>query len=311
MKNNMKAIQYKAFGNSDVMEVVEIPTPEIKNEHDVLIKVKAASVNPLDFKIRLGYMQKMRPVQLPYTPGLDVSGIVAATGTAITNFKVGDEVIAATMGNAYAEFVVANENIVSLKPSNVSFEEATSLVVNLGTAQTILFTEGKLTKGQKVLIQGAAGSVGATMVQLAKNNGLYVIATASGKGVKLVKSLGADEVIDYKATEVASLVKDVDLVADCAGGESQAKLFEVLKSGGKLLSIVSIPSPELAEKHAVDARFISSDLSAKSLENGLLLVSEGKLKPLVSKTFKLEDAAQAQDFVSAGGVNGKVVLVVG
>lgn len=306
----MKAIQYNNFGNSDVIELVNIPAPEVKNENDVLIKVKAASVNPLDVKIRLGYMQKMRPVQLPFTPGLDVSGIVTAIGSAITKFKVGDEVIAATMENAYAEYVVTNEHVVSLKPGNTSFEEATSLAVNIGTAQTILFTEGKLSSGQKVLIQGAAGSVGATMVQLAKNNGLYVIATASGKGVELVKSLGADEVIDYKTQDVSSLVKDVDLVADCAGGESQAKLFEVLKSGGKLLSIAGMPSPELAEKHNVDARFISSDLSAKSLENGLSLVSEGKIKPLVSKTFKLEEAAQAQDLVSAGGVNGKVVLIV-
>jgi NADPH:quinone reductase-like Zn-dependent oxidoreductase len=306
----MKAIQYNNFGNSDVIELVNIPAPEVKNENDVLIKVKAASVNPLDVKIRLGYMQKMRPVQLPFTPGLDVSGTVTAIGSAVTKFKVGDEVIAATMENAYAEYVVTNEHVVSLKPGNISFEEATSLAVNIGTAQTILFTEGKLSSGQKVLIQGAAGSVGATMVQLAKNNGLYVIATASGKGVELVKSLGADEVIDYKTQDVSSLVKDVDLVADCAGGESQAKLFEVLKSGGKLLSIAGMPSPELAEKHNVDARFISSDLSAKSLENGLSLVSEGKLKPLVSKTFKLEEAAQAQDLVSAGGVNGKVVLIV-
>ena len=306
----MKAIQYNNFGNSDVIELVNIPAPEVKNENDVLIKVKAASVNPLDVKIRLGYMQKMRPVQLPFTPGLDVSGIVTAIGSAVTKFKVGDEVIAATMENAYAEYVVTNEHVVSLKPGNISFEEATSLAVNIGTAQTILFTEGKLLSGQKVLIQGAAGSVGATMVQLAKNNGLYVIATASGKGVELVKSLGADEVIDYKTQDVSSLVKDVDLVADCAGGESQAKLFEVLKSGGKLLSIAGMPSPELAEKHNVDARFISSDLSAKSLENGLSLVSEGKIKPLVSKTFKLEEAAQAQDLVSAAGVNGKVVLIV-
>jgi len=307
----MKAIHYSAFGGSEVINLVEISTPEIKSENEVLIQVKAASINPLDMKIRMGYMQKMRPVQLPFTPGLDASGIIVAVGTGVTQCKVGDEVIVATMGNAYAEYVVANENFVSLKPKNISFEEATSLAVNIGTAQTILFNEGKLEKGQKVLIQGAAGSVGATMLQLAKNKGLYVIATASGKGVELVKSLGADEVIDYKTQDVSTLVKDVDLVADCAGGETQAKLFEVLKSGGKLLSIAGIPSAELAEKYNVDARFISSNLSAKSLEDGLTLVSEGKLKPFVAKTFKLEEAAQAQDFVSAGGVNGKVVLVVG
>jgi NADPH:quinone reductase-like Zn-dependent oxidoreductase len=305
----MKAIQYKAFGASDVIEVADIPTPEIKNEKDVLIQVIAASVNPLDIKIRMGYMQKMRPVQLPFTPGLDASGVVVAIGSGVTQCSVGDEVIVVTMANAYAEYVLANENFVSSKPKNISFEEATSLAVNIGTAQTILFTEGKLEQGQKVLIQGAAGSVGATMLQLAKNNGLYVIATASGKGMDLVKSLGADEVIDYKTQDVSTLVKDVDLVADCAGGESQNKLFEVIKSGGKLLSIAGMPSAELAAKHNVDARFISADLSANSLRKGLSLVSEGKLKPLVSKTFKLEEAGQAQDLVSAGGINGKVVLL--
>ncbi|TAE02869.1 MAG: NADP-dependent oxidoreductase, partial [Bacteroidetes bacterium] len=245
----MKAIQYKNFGASDVITVAEVSQPVISNENDLLIQVKAASVNPLDIKIRMGYMQQMRPVQLPFTPGLDAAGIVVAVGKNVSNFKIGDEVITATMGNAYAEYVLANEAFVSLKPKNISFEEATSLAVNIGTAQSILFTEGKLEKGQKVLIQGAAGSVGATMVQLAKNAGLYVIATASGKGLEFVKNLGADEVIDYKTQEVTALVKEVDLVADCAGGESQSKLFEVLKKGGKLLSIAGMPSPELAQKY--------------------------------------------------------------
>ncbi len=306
----MKAIQYHAFGGSEVIEVVEIPSPEITQGNEVLIKVKAASVNPLDMKIRQGFMQKMRPVELPFTPGLDAAGVVEAIGANVTSVKVGDEVIAATMGKAYAEYVVANENLVSIKPNNISFEEATSLAVNIGTAETILFTEGKLAAGQKVLIQGAAGAVGLTMVQMAKERGLYVIATASGKGVDLVKSLGADEVIDYKTQDVAALVHDVDVVADCAGGEAQLALYGVLKSGGKLLTIAGFPSAELAAKYGVDARFISSDLSAKSLANGLALVTAGQLKPFVTKTFNLEEAAAAQDFVSAGGVNGKVVLKV-
>lgn len=306
----MKAIQYHAFGGSEVIEVVEIPSPEITQGNEVLIKVKAASVNPLDMKIRQGFMQKMRPVELPFTPGLDAAGVVEAIGANVTSVKVGDEVIAATMGKAYAEYVVANENLVAKKPNNISFEEATSLAVNIGTAETILFTEGKLAAGQKVLIQGAAGAVGLTMVQMAKERGLYVIATASGKGVDLVKSLGADEVIDYKTQDVAALVQDVDVVADCAGGEAQLALYGVLKSGGKLLTIAGFPSAELAAKYGVDARFISSDLSAKSLANGLALVAAGQLKPFVTKTYNLEEAAAAQDFVSAGGVNGKVVLKV-
>lgn len=306
----MKAIQYTDFGNSEVISLNDIETPEIKHEHDVLIKVKAASVNPFDIKVRLGYMQKMRPVQIPYTPGLDASGVVVAVGSNVTSVKVGDDVMAATMGNAYAEYVVVNESLVSLKPESISFEEASSLVVNLGTAQSILFTEGHLESGQKILIQGAAGAVGATMVQLAKNAGLYVIATASGTGVQLVTDLGADEVIDYKTQDIVSLVSMVDVVADCAGGESQAKLFQVLKPGGKLLSIAGMPSPDLASQYKVEARFVSSDLSAKSIEPGLKLVREGKLKPIVAKTFSLEEAAQAQDYVAAGGVHGKVVLLV-
>ena len=307
----MQVIQYQSFGQSDVLALAEVAAPQISTENDVLIQVKAASINPLDMKIRMGFMQAMRPVQLPFTPGLDAAGIVTAVGSGVSRFKVGDEVMAATMMGAYAEYIVAKEDNVSLKPDNISFVEAASLVVNLGTAQSILFAEGKLEKGQKVLIQGAAGAVGATMVQLAKNNGLYVIATASGKGLELVKSLGADEVIDYKSQDVTVLVKDVDLVADCAGGDTQSKLFEVVKSGGKLLSIAGMPSRELAQKYNVEARFVSSNLSAKSLENGLNLVREGQIKPIIAKTFPLTDAAQAQDLVSAGGINGKVVLEVG
>lgn len=304
----MQVIQYQSFGQSDVLALAEVAQPQISNDNEVLIQVKAASVNPLDMKIRMGFMQKMRPVQLPFIPGLDVAGVVIAVGAGVSRFKAGDEVVASTMGGAYSEYLVVKEDNIFLKPNNISFAEATSLVVNIGTAQSILFSEGQLKDGQKVLIQGAAGAVGATMVQLAKNKGIYVIATASGKGVELVKSLGADEVIDYKLQDVTTLVKDVDLVADCAGGEAQSELFKVVKSGGKLLSIAGMPSPELAQQYNIEARFVSSDLSAKSLENGFNLVLEGKIKSIIAKIFPLAEAAQAQDFVSAGGVNGKVVL---
>ena len=223
---------------------------------------------------------------------------------------MGDEVIALTKKHAYAQYVIANENFVLLKPKSLSFEEAASIGVNIGTAQSVLFTEGKLEKGQKVLIQGGGGAVGGAMVQMAKDSGAYVIATASGNGVALAKSLGADEVIDYKLHDVASTVKNVDLVADTAGGEAQAKLFQVLKPGGTLLSIVVPPSQELAKQYKVKASFVASDISPKTLQNGIGLIDAGKFRTIVSKTFRLEDAAIAQDFLSAGGVNGKVVLVV-
>ena len=306
----MKAIQYKDYGSSAVIEQVEVSRPSIQNENDVLIQVKAIGVNPIDMKIRMGLMKEIRPVEMPFIPGGEASGIIVAVGGAVSKFKIGDEVIALTWKNAYAEYATANENFVLLKPEGLSFEEGASIVVNIGTSQSVLFTEGRLEKGQKVLIQGGAGAVGGAMVQMAKAAGAYVIATASGEGVALAKKLGADEVIDYKLQDVTNIARDIDLVADTAGGETQEKLFQVLKPGGKLLSIATPPSPTLAEQYNVNANFVVSDISSKTLQNGIDLIEAGKFQTIVSKTFKLEEAALAQDYLTAGGVNGKVVLVV-
>ncbi|MEN9909532.1 MAG: hypothetical protein RLZZ540_2681 [Bacteroidota bacterium] len=306
----MKAIQYKDYGSSAVIEMVDVPIPSIQSENDVLIQVKTAGVNPIDMKIRMGFMKETRPVEMPFIPGGEAAGIIVAVGAGVSKFKVGDEVIALTRKNAYAQYVTANENFVLLKPKSLSFEEAASIVVTIGTTQSVLFTEGKLEKGQKILIQGGAGAVGGAMVQMAKAVGAYVIATASGNGLTLAKSLGADEVIDYKLQDVTNIAKDVDLVADTAGGEAQRKLFQILKPGGKLLSIATPPSQELAGQYNVNAYFVASEISSKTLQNGIELIEAGKFQTIVSKTFKLEEAAIAQDFLTAGGVNGKVVLAV-
>ena len=306
----MKAIQYKDYGNSSVIEYVEIQKPIIQTENDILIQIKAVGVNPIDMKIRNGFMKQVRPVVMPFIPGGEASGVIVEVGGKVSKFKVGDEIIVLPKINTYAEFVVANENSVLLKPKSLTFEEAASIGVNIGTAQSVLLNEGKLEKGQRVLIQGGGGSAGGAMIQMAKSVGAYVIATASGNGLALAKKLGADELIDYKSQDVSILVKNVDLVADTAGGESQAKLFQVLKPGGTLLSIVIPPSKELTEQYKVKAGFVSSDTSPKNVQNGIELLEAGKFSPIVAKTFKLEEAATAQDFLSAGGVNGKVVLVV-
>jgi NADPH:quinone reductase-like Zn-dependent oxidoreductase len=306
----MKAIQYKDYGSSAVIELVDVPTPSIQSKNDILIQVKAAGVNPIDVKIRMGIMKETRPVEIPFIPGGEASGIIVAIGADVSKFKVGDEVIALTRKNAYAQYVTANENFALLKPKSLTFQEAASIVVTIGTSQSVLFTEGKLEKDQKVLIQGGAGAVGGAMIQMAKAAGAYVIATASGEGVALAKSLGADEVIDYKLQDVTNIDKDVDLVADTAGGQSQEKLFQVLKAGGKLLSIATPPSQELAEKYKVKAYFVASDISPKTLQDGIDLIESGKFQTKISKIFKLEEAAIAQDFLTAGGVNGKIVLGV-
>ncbi len=305
----MKAIQYTAYGDSGVLRLNQVDKPQPK-ENEVLIKVIATTVNTFDMKIRSGALQKQIPVNLPYIPGIDVGGIVEAVGSGVARLKVGDKVFANTFGGTYAEYVVLKENQAAVIPKNVSLNEAASLAVPLVTSYTFLVEGGEVKAGQHVLIHGASGGVGSIMVQMAKALGAYVIGTASGKGLELAKSLGADEVIDYKTQDFTKLVKDADLVIDLAGGETQVKSFGVVKQGGKLLSAVMPPSEELAKQHHITAKFISSEPSYKKLEFGVKMVEDGKIKTQIAKVMNLEDAAKAQDLVSAGGLNGKVVLVV-
>lgn len=305
----MKAIQYAAYGHSDVLQLAQAEKPTPK-ENEVLIKIVATTVNPMDMKLREGYLQKQMPIQFPFLPGSDVSGIVEAVGEKVTLFKVGNEVFATTFGGTYTEYVTLNEGQIALKSNNLSHNEAAALAVPLTTAYTLLIEEAQIKVGDRLLIHGAAGAVGAVLLQMAKALGVYVIATASGKGVEMAKALGADEVVDYKSQDFTQIAKDMDVVADLVGGETQTKSFGVLKKGGKLLSIVMPPSNELAEQFGVTAKFINSAPSPAKLNYGKVLVEAGKIKANITSVFKLEQAAEAQDLVSAGGVNGKVILEV-
>ena len=303
----MKAIQFTEFGHSDVLKLIETDPPSF-NENEVLVKVSATTVNPLEMKIREGYFQKIMPIEFPYIPGADVSGTVVSVGSKVTRIKPGDEVYASTYGSTYAGYTTLNQDLVALKPKNITFVEAAALAVPLATSYSLLIESAQLQPGQKILIQGASGGVGSILVQMAKILDAYVIVTASATDAERLKSLGADEVIDYKTQDFTKLVKDVDVVADLTGGEVQNKSFEVLKKGGKLLSIVIPPSSELAEKYKVIGEFIMATPSYKKLAWCEQWILDGKIKAQVALTLKLEQAAAAQDIVSKGGVKGKVVL---
>jgi len=305
----MIAIEYTAYGNSDVIHLKQVDKPQPK-ENQILIKVAATTVNPMDMKIRSGVMEKQIPLTFPFIPGLDVAGIIEEVGANVSRLKKGDQVFATTLGGTYAEYIALNEDQAALIPKNTNTTEAAALAIPLVTAYTFLVESGQLKTGQKILIQGAAGAVGGIMVQMAKTLGAYVIGTASGKGIELAKSLGADEVIDYKTQDFTELVKDVDLVVDLAGGDTQIKSFKVIKQGGLLLSGVMPPSEELAKQYHVTAKFISSTPSYHKLEFGKKLVEEGKIKTQIAETMKLKDAAHAQDLVTLGGINGKIVLEI-
>lgn len=305
----MRAIQYTGFGGSGVLREADLKKPEPR-EHELLVKVIATTVNPLDVKIRKGSMQKTMPVQMPFVPGSDLSGIVEAVGSSVKGFKPGDEIFATASGGTYAEYAVVSEQRTAHKSSKVPHEEAAALAVPLSTAFTVLTEAAGLQKGQRILIHGASGAVGSVMTQLAKHLGAYVIATAPASGIKLVKDLGADEVIDYKEQDFTKLVSDMDLVVDPVGGDTQARSFEVLKKGGKLLSIVSPPSEELAEKYGVGVQFVMGNPTTEKLERGMRLAEEGTVNVRVARVMTLEQAAKAQDLLSEGGLNGKIVLRV-
>jgi len=305
----MKAIQFSTYGDSSVLKLSEVNKPTVKDD-EVLVKIKATTVNPFDMKVRAGMMQKNTPVQFPFIPGSDVAGTIELVGSKVTRLKIGDEVFGTTFGGTYAEYAAVKENLLAIKPKSISFNDAVALAVPLNTANTLLIEKGEIQKGQKVVVHGAAGAVGSMILQLAKLSGAYVIGTASGQGVDKIKKLGADESIDYKTQDFTKLVKEVDLVADTVGGETQTKSFSVIKRGGKLLSIVGPPSAELAEKAGVTAAFIFSNPSYTKLDFGKHLIEEGKLKLGIARVMKLEEAAAAQDLVSNGGVNGKVVLEI-
>lgn len=305
----MKAIQYVAFGGPEVIKFTDVEKPQIADD-ELLIKAAAVSVNPAEIKFREGEMQQMMPISLPYVPGLDVAGVVEAVGKNVSRLKIGDSVWAGTFGGTYAQYAALKEDMVALMPDNISMNEAASLLVGVVTSYSFLVENGKVKAGDRVLIQGAAGGSGAVMLQMAKSLGAYVIGTASGKGVEEGNELGADEMIDYKTQDFTQLVKDVDFVIDFAGGEATNKSFTVLKKGGKLYSAAAQPSQELAEQYGVEAKFISSTITSQKMDYGKKLVEEGKIKPQVTKVMKLEHAAEAQELVSKGGLNGKIVLEI-
>lgn len=305
----MKAIQYTSFGDSSVLELTQKNKPSC-GENDILIKVLATTVNPFDIKVRSGAMQKIVPVELPYVPGSDVAGLVEEVGVKVQRLKVGDAVIANTFGGSYAEYVSVHQDRVALKAKTLDMNGAVSLVVPVTTSYAVLIEKANLRAGQKTLIHGAAGGVGSCMLQMAKSLGAYVIGTASGKGVDLVKTLGADEVIDYKNQDFTQLVKDMDVVVDLVGKDTQVRSFGVLKKGGQLVSTVMPLSQELAQQHDVQVQFISATAHYTKLDFGNTLIEQGKIKAQVARVMKLEEAAEAQDLISDGGVNGKIVLEI-
>ena len=308
----MKAVRIHQYGGPEVLFLEEIqrPTP---GPDELLIKVRAASVNPFDWKIREGYLKQMLPLPLPVTVGWDVSGTVEATGSGVTHFKRGDEIYARLdlmKGGAYAEYALANESEVALKPKSTDHIHAAGIPIAGKTAWQALFDTANLRAGQKVLIHAAAGGVGVFAVQFAKAKGAHVIGTASGKNQAFLRELGVDEAIDYEKTRFEDVIRDVDVVLDTIGGEVQERSWKVLKKGGILVSVVGPPNAEQAAKYGVRAAMFQMHPGSADLVEIARLVDSGRVKTVVDTVLPLADARRAHELSAKGHGRGKIVLKV-
>jgi NADPH:quinone reductase-like Zn-dependent oxidoreductase len=308
----MKAVRIHQYGDRNVLKFEDSPIPGI-NSDDVLVRTVAASVNPVDWKIREGYLKEMIHYSMPLTLGWDVSGIITELGDNVTDFKVGDCVYSRpdiSRDGTYAEYVAIRASEIALKPASITHSEAASLPLAGITAWEVLITVAQISEGQKVLIHAGSGGVGSLAIQLAKSRGAYVIATTSAKNSELVASLGADEVIDYTTQDFTEVVKDIDVVFDTLGGDIQTGSWSVLKSGGILVSIVSPPSEEKAKELGVKSAFVFIQPSAYILEQLAQLVDQGKIRPIIGAEFTLEDINKAHELSESGRAVGKIVLSV-
>jgi NADPH:quinone reductase-like Zn-dependent oxidoreductase len=304
----MKAVGITAYDGPQGARVGDYPKPSA-GAGEVLVRVHACGVNPLDWKVCDGSVAAFLPVSPPFIIGADVAGVVEATGPGVTRFGVGDEVFGQVgLLGAYAEYAVTDETRLSRKPANLSFAEAACIPVSGATAWDLLFKDGKLTAGERVFVQAGAGGVGHYVIQLAKDAGAYVIATCSAGSADFVRSLGADEVVDYKAGRFEDSVKDIDLAVDTVGDAILTRTWAVLKPAGRMTT--SVP-PTVPLEHGDRTAIFSvgkPDEDGANLDRLGRLAAEGRAKPRLQRVFRFADVVDALELSKAGHVHGKLAL---
>ncbi len=309
----MKAVVINEYGNENVLNYTDVERPK-PEEGEVLVKVHAAAVNPADWKIRDG-MGKSFGLQLPLILGGDIAGTIEDVGVGVKNFKQGNAVYGMTVSGGfsggYAEYALAKADAIAPKPESLDFEKAAAIPIGALTAWQAMFDLANLSSGQSVLITGASGGVGSMAVQLAKAKGAFVIGTASGKNEQFVRDLGADEFVDYTRQPFEEVVKDVDVVFDTIGGDTQERAFQTLKKGGFLVTSSQTPSEEKAKEFGVEAAFVFCKPNAGQLTEINQLIEEGKLKIHIETILPLTEVKKAHQLSQSGRTRGKIVLQVG
>jgi NADPH:quinone reductase-like Zn-dependent oxidoreductase len=307
----IKTVRIHGFGGIEMLryEDVELSLPDAT---EILIASRAASVNPVDFKIRSGKYPAVKEDKLPYILGRDACGIVEKCGAGAHKFKVGDEVfgIVGINGGGYAQKVILEQDAVAAKPTKLDHVHAAAVPLAGQTAWQGLFRYGEVKPGQRILIHGGSGGVGHFAIQFAKAKGAHVITTVSTANVEFVRELGADVVIDYKKQPFEQAVRELDMVFDLIDGETRERSWALLKNGGILVSTLTEPSQQKAREHGVRATRYTVQANGDELKEIAQLIDAGKVKPFVAETFPLDRAADALRSVETGHSKGKTVIAI-
>lgn len=335
MKNKMKALRIHKYGQKNV-QMDRVSIPKISKD-DVLIEIHAASINPVDFKIRDGKLKPLIKYKMPLILGNDFSGTVIKTGKNVTKFKAGDSVYGRPRKSrigTFAEYISVHEDDIAIKPENITFEEAAAIpLVGLTTYQAFhdIFN---LQSNDKILIQAGSGGIGSFAIQLAKEMGAYVATTASNAGKDLVESLGADKIINYREENFEEKLADYDYVYDTLGGDALINSFKILKAGGKIVSIADIPNArfgkennypfwktlafrlvsrkltKLEKQYQVQYNFLFMKPSGEQLNKIRKLIEAEKIKPLIDWVIPFEDTQKAMEYSESGRAKGKIIIKI-
>jgi NADPH:quinone reductase-like Zn-dependent oxidoreductase len=331
----MKAFVVERYGK-DGLRAADVPEPEV-GDGDVLVQVSAAGINPLDTMVRNGEFKRLLKYQTPFVLGHDVAGVVTRVGSAVRDFQVGDEVYARPRDlriGTFAEYIAIDQDDVAPKPDSLTLHEAAAVPLVSLAAWQALVDRAHVQPGQKVLVHAGSGGLGSTVIQLAKHLGASVATTASGENAELVRSLGADVVVDYKKEEFADVLSGYDVVLDSLGGENLEKSLTVLKPGGQAIGVTGPPDPGFAKqlgapkfmgvvmallsrkirkqarKLGVNYSFLFMQPNGGQLHELACLYDAGHLRPLIDRTFPFEQTVEALAYVEQGRANGKVVITL-
>lgn len=306
----MRAVAYQNY-NSNI-EIIEVEKPKLQDK-SVLVEVHAAGINPIDNILHAGYLQQMLELSFPHIMGYDVSGIVVEVGKDVRSVKVGDEVFARPNqedAGSIAEFARIHENELAIKPKNMSHIDAASVPLAGLTAWQALVTKGNINRGDKVLIHAGSGGVGTLAIQIAKYFGAEVTTTTSSKNKDLVKSLGADLVIDYTTQSFENELSNYDLVIDAIGGDTLTKSFKVLKKGGRLVSIKGQDTENLSKEYGVNFEWFFMSPDGEMLTEIASLISQGTIKTVIDSTYSMKQAPEAFELLAKGRAKGKIVITM-